>query len=48
MDPPDDDEKQRNRLIRQLGGGSNPYIDNPGKANELEGKKGGNVIQFQR
>jgi deoxyribonuclease-1 len=47
-DPPDDEEKRRNRLIRQLGGGTNPYIDNPQKAEELDGKQGGNVIQFSR
>jgi len=34
-DPPDAEERRRNRLIAAIQGNSNPFIDDPGKADKL-------------
>ncbi|RMF19440.1 MAG: endonuclease I [Gammaproteobacteria bacterium] len=37
LDPPDEAEKTRNELIRQIQGNTNPFIDNPARADMLSG-----------
>lgn len=39
VDPPDEAEQARNQAIQRLQGNSNPFIDDPGRMNDLTGMR---------